>query len=166
MRWVMLLALMVTACGADESASQKAMHVWVGKNMADVVVGTLDGEIQPFADLMLAEDMGGSGGKPVLLNVAATWCPPCVQELPDLDALGKSGQAKVIVIMTDKNAQTVKDFLRDKNYGRGFTVWFDSQGIVTREKLGALALPVSYVLDSSLTITRVEAGPRAWGRGL
>lgn len=142
------------------------MQVWVGKNVAEVVVGTLDGEVQPMTDLQLAADMGGAAGKPVLLNVAATWCPPCVEELPSLDALGKSGQAKVVVIFTDKEAQTVKDFLRDKDYGSGFTVWFDSQGIVTRDKLGALALPVSYVLDSNLIISRVEAGGREWARGL
>ena len=154
MRYLVVLCLMLVACGPSESASQKAMQVWV--------VSTLDGEVQPFADLQLAADMGGAAGKPVLLNVAATWCPPCVEELPSLDALGKSGQAKVVVIFTDKEAQTVKDFLREQPYGSGFTVWFDSQGIVTREKLGALALPVSYVLDPSLTITRVEAGGREW----
>ena len=159
---VLACGMMLAACGPSESASQKAMQVWVGKNMAEVVVQTLDGEVQPFKDLLLAEDMGGAGGKPVVVNVWATWCPPCIKELPSLDALGKSGKAKVIAIATDKDVRVVKDFLREQPYGTGMTVWHDSQGIVTRDKMGALALPVSYVLDASLTVVRVEAGVREW----
>lgn len=169
MRLVMLALLLVVcglvACGSDVSESQRQMQAYVGTETKSLVVQTLDGEAQPFADLLLAEDMGGAGGKPVVVNVWATWCPPCIKELPSLDMLGKSGKAKVIAIATDKDVQTVKDFLREQPYGNGMTVWFDASGIISREALGARALPVTYVLDpATLTVVQVEAGDRDWTR--
>lgn len=162
---VMTAALLASACGAEVGETQRQMQAYVGADTAGLVVQTLDGAPQPFADLLLAEDMGGAGGKPVVVNVWATWCPPCIKELPSLDMLGKSGKAKVIAIATDKDAQAVKDFLREQPYGSGMTVWFDASGIITRDVLGARAVPVSYVLDpASLKVVQVEAGDRDWMR--
>ena len=40
-------------------------------------------------------------GKPVLLNLWATWCAPCVKELPTLDALARSGRLQVLAVSQD-----------------------------------------------------------------
>jgi thiol-disulfide isomerase/thioredoxin len=58
-------------------------------------------------------------GKPVFLNVWATWCPPCVAELPSIERLasrpGLDGVAFVCV-STDESAQNVRRFLAGKNW--------------------------------------------------
>jgi thiol-disulfide isomerase/thioredoxin len=40
-------------------------------------------------------------GKPVLLNLWATWCAPCVKELPTLDRLARSGAVQVVAVSQD-----------------------------------------------------------------
>lgn len=152
-----LLALCLMACGdgGGTGIGQGPMQAWVGKNVADLSVQTLDGGVQPLKDV--------AGGKPVILNVWATWCSPCLREMPTLDALGKAGEFEVVAIATDKDAKVVKDYLRKQTWGAGMQVWFDGLGAVTRKQLGAVAIPVTYVLDPSLTIVMVEAGERDWG---
>ncbi|PZP39962.1 MAG: hypothetical protein DI585_02460 [Pseudomonas fluorescens] len=150
-------ALALTACGQGSATgtNQEAMQAWVGKSFAELKVQTLDGEVQPLKDL-------AAEGKPVVVNVWATWCPPCIKEMPTLDALGAKGEFNVIAIATDKDAGKVKDYLRKQAWGPGVTIWFDSLGAVTRKEMGAVALPVTYVLDKNLKVVLVEAGERDW----
>ncbi|SEM93411.1 Thiol-disulfide isomerase or thioredoxin [Sphingomonas gellani] len=56
-------------------------------------------------------------GKPVLLNLWATWCGPCVKELPTLDALAKreAGRLTVVAISQDTDASKVAPFLKDRH---------------------------------------------------
>jgi thiol-disulfide isomerase/thioredoxin len=41
-------------------------------------------------------------GKPVLVNLWATWCGPCVKEMPSLDRLGKRGAGKLVVLTVNQ----------------------------------------------------------------
>jgi thiol-disulfide isomerase/thioredoxin len=157
-RMTLLAVLCLAACEAKPSMGEKAMQPQLGKNVAALQVQTLEGQPQPFTDLLITNN----SQLPTVINVWATWCPPCVHEMPSLDALGRSGKARVIAIATDPSATVVKNFLREQPWGSGIEVWFDPRGQVTREALGAKALPTSYVLDSSLTITYAVAGDRDW----
>jgi len=156
-RWFFLFFVLgLAGCDApDGGGTQGAMQEWVGTDLSQLAVQTLDGEPQPFGAL-------AGEKKTILVNVWATWCTPCLSEMPTLDALGKSGAVKVISIATDKDAQAVKDFLKKQNWGGGMEVWHDPLGTVTRREMGALGIPVTYVLDDRLTVRLVEAGERDW----
>ena len=56
-------------------------------------------------------------GKPVLLNLWATWCGPCVKELPTLDALAKreTGKLAVVALSQDMDAGKATAFLTERH---------------------------------------------------
>lgn len=78
------------------------------------------GEVAPansFADLTgKTGSMADFKGKPVLLNLWATWCAPCVKELPTLDALAKreAGKLAVVALSQDMDAAKVAPFVKGK----------------------------------------------------
>jgi thiol-disulfide isomerase/thioredoxin len=58
-------------------------------------------------------------GKPVFLNIWATWCGPCVKEMPTIAALAADAKLKgvaFVCVATDDSPGTVKDFLRGKSW--------------------------------------------------
>src|SRR5208282_3742633 len=56
-------------------------------------------------------------GKPVILNFWATWCPPCIEEMPSLVQLHKELGNKVAIIAVSEDADEAayKQFVRDHN---------------------------------------------------
>lgn len=156
MRYVLAgICVLLVACGQGDDVAQQTLQAWIGKDLSAVTVETLEGQPQGLRDAALA-------GKPVVVNVWATWCTPCLKEMPTLDALGKQGNYTVVAIATDQDARTVKDFLRKQSWGSGVQVWFDSLGAVTRKAMGATGIPVTFVLDKDLKVRLAEAGERDW----
>ena len=83
-------------------------------------------------------------GKPVLVNLWATWCGPCVKEMPTLDALAAT--MTVATISQDKDRPTVAAFFAQRKFARlepyldknvGFSVAYSA------------SLPMSILFDSS-----------------
>ncbi len=99
--------------------------------------------------------------KPTVVNVWATWCPPCVKELPSLKALSLRDDFDVVTISTDKHPELVKDFLSTNNL-KELDVRLDPMGRRTREHLKALGLPVSYLVSADGAVKRVIVGERDW----
>ncbi|MFO7262417.1 MAG: TlpA family protein disulfide reductase [Symbiobacteriaceae bacterium] len=74
-------------------------------------------------------------GEPVLLNIWATWCPPCREEMPLLQALheeyGPRGLRVIGVSIDARGAESaIREFVEE--YGIGFTILYDPDGRVTR----------------------------------
>ncbi len=89
-------------------------------------------------------------GKAVLLNVWATWCPPCRQEMPDLQALheelAEEGLQVIGVSIDSYGAdRDVGDFLRQ--YGISFTILHDPEERVTRAFRMSGGIPQSFLID-------------------
>jgi thiol-disulfide isomerase/thioredoxin len=68
-------------------------------------------------------------GKPLLINLWATWCGPCVAELPTLDAIAAKGEVQVLTLSQDSEraADKVAPFLTAKGI-KQLGAWLDPEG--------------------------------------
>ncbi|WP_404336185.1 TlpA family protein disulfide reductase [Sphingomonas sp. MMS12-HWE2-04] len=121
---LLLGALAIGGCDRQSQPSQQANESTAAPAAASG--GTLDrshkGEAAPdigFTDLAAKKtSLADFRGKPVLLNLWATWCVPCIREMPTLDALaGKAGGITVIALSQDlKGEEKVAPFFAKAKY--------------------------------------------------
>jgi thiol-disulfide isomerase/thioredoxin len=115
---------------------------------------TLDGTAKTLADFH---------GKPVLLNFWATWCGPCVAELPELDRLAATDPSlSVIAVSTDRGgAGVVKPFLAAHGVTHATILLdHDSDAVHT---LGVAGFPTTLLIDADGKLRGKLEGPADWG---
>jgi len=108
--------------------------------------------------------LGDFEGKVVLLNLWATWCAPCVKELPDLDRLqaAMGGDTfQVVALSSDRNgAEKVPPFLANLRIAN-LTPYLDPGSVATRA-FTPRGLPTSVLIDAKgREVGRLE-GAAAW----
>jgi thiol-disulfide isomerase/thioredoxin len=93
-------------------------------------------------------DIASLKGKPVLINLWATWCGPCVAELPTLASLARSkGNAlRVVTVSEDMKTDKVPAFLKEKA-GKDLPVWLDPNTALSSKYL-LETLPTSIFYDA------------------
>lgn len=92
-------------------------------------------------------------GQVALVNLWATWCPPCKAEMPTLQAYHDKYASKgftVIAINDGDPTEDVVQFVRD--YQLTFPVWLDPTYIATEQAFKTMNLPSSFVIDRSGTV--------------
>ena len=111
-------------------------------------------------------------GKIIVLNFWATWCPPCVEEMPSLVAMQKKLNAKdvtVLAISVDEDADAYHKFLKDHNIDL-LTVRDPGQRNDTgvnspvASRYGTFKFPETYIIDRGGTIRRKFIGPIDWNQ--
>jgi thiol-disulfide isomerase/thioredoxin len=103
-------------------------------------------------------------GKPVLVNLWATWCAPCIAELPTLDrlALTRADRLKVLAVSQDmaSSAGKVAPFLKERGVSR-LEPWLDPEGDFAFG-YGASTLPFSVLYDAQGKEVWRFTGARDW----
>jgi thiol-disulfide isomerase/thioredoxin len=85
-------------------------------------------------------------GIPVVVNVWGSWCPPCMEEAPDLAEVSKEfeGRAQFVGIDILDEREAARDFIR--TYGWRYPHVFDPRGEI-RDGLGYIGQPITVVYD-------------------
>jgi peroxiredoxin len=139
-------ALVLAACNQDPGPQ-------VGASAPDFELPDLDGKVHRLADYR---------GRVVIVNFWATWCPPCVDEMPSLErlhnALGERG-VEVLAISVDERFSDVPEFVR--KYHLTFPVLYDEGKKVSR-KYQTFKYPETYILDRNGRLKSKVVGPRDW----
>jgi len=98
-------------------------------------------------------------GKVILINVWATWCPPCVAELPGFAELYSDYKDEVVfAFVANDERQKVETFLKKKGYD--LPVYF--QASATPKPLERGSIPVTFVLDRQGNIVVDKTGAANW----
>ncbi len=127
----------------------------------------ISGITPPANDILL--DMEGNKvrlsdfkGKIVFLNFWATWCPPCVYEMPDMEKLHQTLGNKdfiVVAINLRESSKKVAKFLQKHNLS--FKVLLDQKSKLGRT-FGIRTIPTTFVLDKNGNLIGKASGVRDW----
>ena len=125
-----------------------------------------------LAPVLNARDLGGTSrsladyrGKVVLLNFWASWCPPCLREMPSMERLRvkmAGHPLEIVALASAEGPNDVKAFLSKMNLG--FPILLDTDGSNT-QRWKVFALPTSFLLDAKGRVRYVLTGPTEWDEG-
>jgi cytochrome c biogenesis protein CcmG, thiol:disulfide interchange protein DsbE len=155
-----LIALLI---GAGWFARDRFLPIEVGSRAPEFAAVDLDGRPVKLSDL---------AGEVVLLNIWATWCPPCREEMPSMQRLHKKmGEDGVNIIavsidapigsrdLTGNVGGDVADFAKD--LGLTFPIWHDPAGRI-QQTYRTTGVPESFVIDRNGTIVKKVVGFSEW----
>nr|PZN41797.1 MAG: hypothetical protein DIU70_06090 [Bacillota bacterium] len=138
MAWITAVTTALVLALLLRPADAKGRQPQPGEPAPDFALETLDGQVVRLSDLR---------GQVVLLNFWATWCPPCREEMPALQAVERLYREKgfrVLAINLDESPATIRSFLEQN--GLELTVLLDKDMKVT-SRYGILPLPTSFFID-------------------
>ena len=102
-------------------------------------------------------------GKVVMVNFWATWCPPCIEEMPSMERLNEAmaeDDFVLLAINTEKNGRSVvPPFLNKTPYT--FPILYDDKGDVQKQ-YGVYKFPESFIIRKDGTVDQKIIGPLDW----
>ena len=145
----LVLGLTFALCASAKTPGE----VEVGSMLREATLKGLNGPDQKLAAFR---------GKPLIINVWASWCPPCIQEMGSLERLAWSDlgmQVNVIGISTDDYPSAAKGFLQKSRATMNHYIDHD---LIMEHMLGADKLPLTVLVDANGRVLDKISGAREW----
>jgi peroxiredoxin len=102
-------------------------------------------------------------GKVIFLNIWATWCPPCVEEMPSMEKLYqklKGESFEILAVSIDvSGSESVLPFM--KKHKLSFPALLDTKGDI-KNLYQTTGVPESFIIDKEGIIVEKIIGPRDW----
>lgn len=149
----LLTGLLLCCLGASSLAQAKTPgEVEIGGVLREAQMKGLSGPSRKLSDYR---------GKPLIINVWASWCGPCRAEMGSLEKLSRRGEKQfaVIGISTDDYPDRASAFLRQS--GTTFNHYIDGQ-LLLENMLGANRLPLTLLVDAQGKVLGKYYGAQNW----
>ena len=146
MSWIQFTRLPVDAASADQLLTAPS----AGFLAADFTLVGLDGKNYQLSALR---------GKPVILNIWATWCPPCRAEMPAFERVWQrtnQGDVMILAVNQRESPAAIARF-EQQVVDVSFPILLDSQGEVSR-LFSVMGLPTTFFIDAAGRIQSVSMG--------
>jgi len=147
---ILCLALALASCGKQEAPA----GLTVGQAFPQFALIGLDGG---------TTSLDRFRGKLVVLNVWATWCHPCRQEMPSLDRLARSVDPQrmaVVGLAVDEDKRLVQEFILQ--YHVTFPIFIDADMQIANRILGIKAFPATFLIAPDGKLVGQIFGEREW----
>jgi thiol-disulfide isomerase/thioredoxin len=151
---VLLLALSAATADAENLRLGEFIPVSPPQPASQVAFTDAEGRPASLADFT---------GKPTLINLWATWCQPCLKEMPSLERLQTklTGRLTVAAVSQDRaGGKLVNPFVAEHQL-QGLKIYLDPKGDVARA-FEVRGLPTTIVLDRSGRVVGKIEGPAEW----
>ena len=145
------LLLRMTLAGA--APAQDPALVPIGQRLPDVAMAGLNGP---------QRHLSAYRGRPLIINLWASWCGPCRSESASLERLawGEAGSRFVVIgISTDDDRHAALEWLRQSN--ATLDHYIDSRQVLER-MLGATHIPLTVLVDAGGRVIARFPGARLW----
>ncbi|PSQ71956.1 MAG: TlpA family protein disulfide reductase [Bacteroidetes bacterium QH_2_64_26] len=163
--WSLSLTVLLVACGGEESTDTTASSSASAES--EPLPGKVrDVEAKPVPDLTLETMEGGSidladqEGRVLLVNFWATWCAPCREEIPDLNALqaelGGDGLRVIGIALDRQGREKVEPFAEKLSIE--YPIVIDAEGTAESEFGPIPGLPTTIVVGPDGQITKRVVG--------
>ncbi len=146
----------IVACASDEKSGVPAAdgRIEVGYPVPAYSTVSLDGD---------SVSLAAQKGKVVLVNIWATWCHPCRDEIPELIAIRErfSGRGLELIgvsVDTDGTDDAIRTFMKD--YRMTFPIWRDPDERISNLFL-AVGVPATFLIDKQGVLRWRKVGPIA-----
>jgi thiol-disulfide isomerase/thioredoxin len=146
-----LLAFVVG--GVSPARAKTPGEVEIGGVLRDATMLGLNGPPRKLSEFR---------GRPLIINVWASWCGPCREEMASLERLAwleRSKQFTVIGISTDDYADAAKAFLKRSNATISHYI---DRNLLLENMLGASQLPLTLLVDAEGRVLDKVYGSRQW----
>jgi cytochrome c biogenesis protein CcmG/thiol:disulfide interchange protein DsbE len=122
-------------------------------------------DVFPALDVKLADLRGHPAalsdytGQVIIYNAWATWCPPCNDEMPELEMYYRAHQRDGLVVIAIEDGQPAPEVAQYvRTHGLTFPVWPDTAWVATNT-YGITNLPTSFVIDRTFNVRLTWVGP-------
>ncbi|MEO5356976.1 MAG: TlpA family protein disulfide reductase [Nitrospirae bacterium YQR-1] len=128
-------------------------------------IDEIDGKAAPNFELATINgqtiSLSSLKGKVVLLNFWATWCPPCKEEMPSMEALSKMFKNKNFTVLaaTPNSLSDVQKFTKKNPVG--FTLLLDPNNKVSKS-FKVYMLPITFLINKEGVIVKKYIGAQNW----